>query len=111
MKKLCRLADLPDPGSLKVMADPADRGGASLCVVQNGGVVRVYENRCAHMGAPMDWEDGRFLDTSGTAIICALHGARFRIDNGQCISGPCPAGAGLTPVKTVVENGVLYQAD
>lgn len=108
MKKLCRLADLPDPGSLKILLDANDQFGSSLCVVRSGGLVRVYENRCAHLGAPMDWEDGRFLDTSGTEIICALHGARFRADTGECVAGPCPPGARLKQLPTHVENGVLY---
>jgi nitrite reductase/ring-hydroxylating ferredoxin subunit len=31
----------------------------------------------------------RFLDQKRERIVCAAHGARFAIEDGRCVSGPC----------------------
>ncbi|MGB1580256.1 MAG: Rieske (2Fe-2S) protein [Nevskiales bacterium] len=109
MQKLCNLADIPEGGS-KRLAFKGDRFGHGLCVVKRDGVVRAYLNRCPHTQAPMDWMPGRFLTRDGELIQCSVHGARFRIDNGYCVSGPC-AGQSLQKLPIVCENGQLWLPD
>jgi nitrite reductase/ring-hydroxylating ferredoxin subunit len=46
-------------------------------------------NRCPHVGTPLDWAENEFLDREGRHIVCATHGALFRIDDGRCVAGPC----------------------
>ena len=50
---------------------------------------------------------GRFLPKDGTLIHCSTHGAKFRIEDGVCISGPSQ-GDKLRPVKTKIRRGHLY---
>ena len=104
--KLCNLADIADPGSLRI-AFPDDPHGHGLCVVRQNGVVRAYLNRCPHTQAPMDWLPGRFLTADEDLIQCSMHGARFRINDGYCVSGPC-MGQSLEPVPVACENGQLW---
>ena len=33
----------------------------------------------------------RFLSADGSLIVCATHGAEFRITDGECLRGPCSA--------------------
>ena len=61
-----------------------------------------YHNECPHSAKPLDWM-GRFLTRDKEFIRCAGHGAKFRIDDGYCIKGPC-IGARLTPC-------LLYTSD
>jgi len=99
---LCRLADLPEGRGRGFV-----RGGVALLVVRRGGQVVAYENRCPHKGVSLDWVQDRFLDDAGEHIQCGTHGARFRIDDGFCIDGPC-AGKSLTPVAiTVRDDGMI----
>lgn len=61
----------------------------SLLAVRRQGQVYLYENRCPHRGVPLEWQADRFLDSSGSLIQCATHGALFLIDSGECVAGPC----------------------
>lgn len=100
---LCRLADIADGGSAACEAVIAGERRA-LMVLRRGPRVHVYENRCPHLGWPLDIVAGRFLDASGRHILCTGHGALFRIDDGRCLKGPC-IGEALTPLAAGVEDG------
>lgn len=104
-QRLCRLDELPHDGSLRLEL-PDDPGGHGLCLIRRAGRSHAYLNRCAHMLAPMDWQPGQFLDRDGHYIVCALHGAHFRVEDGYCVAGPCK-GARLTPVALREEGGYL----
>lgn len=49
----------------------------------------VYRNYCPHLGVTLEWREHEFLDPSGTLIECATHNALFKIDDGECVTGPC----------------------
>ena len=63
-----------------------------------------YVNICPHARTPLDWTPDQFLNRDKTNLLCATHGARFRIDDGFCVAGPCP-GASLTRVPITITNG------
>ncbi len=95
---LCRLADIPAEGAVAL------EGG--LFAVRVGAAVAVYVNACPHLGVPLDWLPGRFLDADGQHIVCAMHGAVFRRGDGLCLRGPC-RGERLTAVPCSVRDGVV----
>ncbi len=103
---LCRIGDLSDPGSRGVEF-LRDGERVSAFVVLRDGVWRAYENRCPHTGAPLDWVEHQFLDADGALIQCAVHDARFDIEEGVCLAGPCP-GARLTPLPIELRDGVIW---
>jgi len=70
----------------------------------------LYWNRCPHLGTPLEWEEDRFLDADGALIQCSTHGALFRIDDGECLVGPCQ-GKHLQAVPFSIENGMVMVAD
>ena len=73
-----------------------------------GGVVG-YVNDCPHRHLPLDGMPGRFLTREGTLIQCVNHGAKFHIEDGVCIDGPC-LGSGLTPVAVAAVDGLVVLA-
>ncbi len=101
--RLCRLDNLDDPGS---EAFVVERNGArtAIMVVRRGDGVFAYVNSCPHIGAPLDFRPGRFLDVERRHILCANHNALFAIEDGRCLAGPC-AGASLTAVAVAVHDG------
>jgi nitrite reductase/ring-hydroxylating ferredoxin subunit len=106
---LCRLEALPDPGSLGLTIETA-AGPLRLMLVRNGRRVVAYRNECPHIGAPLDWVPGRFLDIEKRHILCANHGALFRIEDGHCVAGPC-GGRRLSPLSVHVDDGdVIIEA-
>ena len=98
---LCRLADLPDPGSRGFEVD-----GIEGFLVRRDRIVRGYRDRCPHTGVPLAWSLDLYLDCDGEFIQCALHGALFLIDSGECVYGPC-VGQALEPLPIRVEDGVV----
>ena len=105
---LCRLDELPDPGS-RGFGCREGGGGAELFVVRSGGLVHAFRNQCPHTGAPLEWLPDRFLDADEALIQCALHGALFRPDTGLCLRGPC-AGQRLQPLALLQRDGELWLA-
>ncbi len=101
--RLCALAEIPDGGSAGFAA-MVDEQPVELMAIRRGADVFVYVNSCPHWGSPLDLYPGRFLDRQRTLIQCSTHGARFRIEDGFCIKGPC-LGASLRPVRCAVVDG------
>ena len=111
MIRLVSLDDLPtgdDLDGIEVESDAPHRPGAF--VLRCGDEVRAYVNRCPHRGTPFNWTPDRFVDLERKHIICATHGALFRIDDGHCVAGPC-AGDALVPVPLEVRDGVIFVSD
>jgi nitrite reductase/ring-hydroxylating ferredoxin subunit len=102
---LCALDDVADGGSNGFIAETPD-GRRGFIVVRKGGQAFVYVNSCPHIGSPLDFEPGKFLNFDQTHIMCSTHGALFTIEDGHCISGPC-AGQGLEAVSSAVADGKI----
>ncbi len=101
---LCRLDDIPDGGARGF--GPAPGGFTGLFAVRRGVQVVVYVNACPHLGVPLDWMPDRFLSADGSRIVCATHGAEFRIADGLCLRGPC-LGERLERVMIAIEDGAV----
>jgi nitrite reductase/ring-hydroxylating ferredoxin subunit len=73
---------------------------------------KAYINSCPHLSIPMETFDHEFLDQEDPSqIICSTHGARFRNEDGFCLSGPC-SGSSLTPIPlTFTEEAIYLQSN
>jgi nitrite reductase/ring-hydroxylating ferredoxin subunit len=80
--RLCALADIGDPGAKGFVFRAGER-------LFTGFVVRVghnafgYVDRCPHAGMPLAAFGDRYLTREGDLILCASHGALFRLDDGR----------------------------
>ncbi len=102
------LADIPDGGARGY--PPAPGGFTGLFAIRRGEQVFVYVNSCPHVGLPLEMQPDRFLDRKGERIICAAHGARFQVEDGLCVSGPCMGDALEAVPARVVDGQVLVSA-
>jgi len=96
-------------GPLHEIADPGGKGYTlpdrrQVFVIRRGDVVYGYFNACPHQGVPLDWKPDVFLSVDKSVIQCATHFARFRIEDGHCLAGPC-VGRALIPLPVAVEDG------
>ena len=82
---LCAIDDIPDPGGKGFTL----AGRPPFFVVRTGDRVRGYLNTCPHQGTPLDWKPDTFLSYDKSLIQCSTHWARFRIEDGECVAGPC----------------------
>lgn len=104
MRALCRLDEIPDGGSRGF--DPVPDGSAGLFAVRRGERVFAYVNACPHIGVPLEWTPHHFLNGDGTRVVCSVHGAEFRVEDGMCLRGPCK-GDRLGAVRVEVVDGVV----
>ena len=103
---ICTLDRLSDPGSYGFSLQAGGQPVEGF-VVKRDGEVFAYRNSCPHTGAPLDWVDHQFLDIEGALIQCAVHDARFLIDTGECVAGPCP-GESLEPLPIELRGDNIY---
>lgn len=103
--QLCTVTDLPEEGARGFQLPQA-----SLLVVSTRAGIRVFLNRCPHLGVPLQWQRDHFLDEEGMFIRCATHGALFEKDSGLCILGPC-RGDSLWRIECTVEGGRILVDD
>lgn len=105
-RALCRLEEIAD-GKARGFSGVSS-GFMGLLAVRQGGRVRVYVNACPHIGVPLEIMPDRFLDGAGRRIVCAVHGATFRIEDGFCLTGPC-AGDSLEAVPARIDaEGTIW---
>ena len=102
MIRLCEASDVAEGQSKGFQS-----GGAQLLAVRKEGTLYVYVNHCPHRGIALEWLPDQFLDSSGSLIQCARHGALFLIESGECVAGPC-AGASLQAVPSVERDGIIW---
>ena len=105
MTPVCHIDDLPNPGTRSVQDQHQDRDIAF--VVRHHQDYSAFYNQCPHTGAPLNWQPDRFLTIDERHILCGIHGARFRLTDGLCISGPC-VGQSLTAITVVVKNDIVH---
>lgn len=103
---LCRLADLPDGQGRGFGRQDDD----DIFVVRQGDNIYGYVNCCPHAASPLDWVEDQFMNLDGSRILCATHGAEFRIEDGYCVLGPC-SGESLVPVAITVRDGNVVLCD
>ena len=101
--RVCAIDDLEDPGSCEFEWGEGD-WPIEIFVVRKGDDVFGYVYRCPHAGHTLNWQSDRFLTSKGDLILCQSHGARFTIEEGLCVLGPCQ-GARLTPIKLLLRDG------
>lgn len=105
MQPLCTLDELSDNEgrgfSVEIDGEPCD-----IVVVRRATRVYAYRNVCPHQGTSLDWMPDRFMDPARQHLQCATHGARFEVETGRCVAGPC-RGTTLTAVAVTVVDGYV----
>ncbi len=99
------MADIDDPGAKRFIFRSGDQLFAGF-VVRSAGAVYGWVDRCPHAGMPLAGFGDRYLTREGDRILCAAHGALFRLHDGLCTSGPC-ANAALHPWPVRVWEGLV----
>lgn len=106
--RICALADLEATGAKEFeYGNPRQFWGFVVRVPHGGGDVRGYINACPHVGLPLNLTGDHFFDADGRLLLCQMHGALFRPEDGFCVSGPC-AGERLKPLKIELRDGAVW---
>ena len=102
---LCKLSEIEELSS-KSFNIKIKRKKMDIFVIRKDDQVFAYQNICPHAQAPLEWNPDEFLDEEKENIICAMHGAKFTIEEGACVEGPCD-GVGLTAVDVEIVDGEI----
>ncbi len=102
MSSLGNITEFPENASCSVNHD-----GRDLLVVRRGDALFVYENRCPHTRESLDPMGGSVASDDGLLLTCQRHAAQFRLDNGECVGGPC-LGEQLEAVAVIISQGEIY---
>lgn len=104
---ICAGSALADGGD-GVRFDLATAQGATAAfAVRFDGRVYAWRNACAHIPVELDWNPGKFFDSSGLYLICATHGALYEPHSGLCVAGPCQ-GRSLERIDVDERDGNIY---
>lgn len=96
--RVAALADIPDDA-----AKPVRAGGVQIALCRYQGEIYAFEDVCTHEYASLS--QGCI---EGDEIECPLHGARFEITNGRCITPPATRDLRTFPVR--IEGDDVYVA-
>ena len=107
---MCRLDDVPDLSSKAFMLKFDDGEEVEIFLVRRGEAAHVYLNECPHQAMPLCDEGDGFLTLDGSRILCGMHGATFRIETGEALSGPALPDGCLMKVPVSVVNGEIRLA-
>lgn len=100
---LCHEAEIAEEQAKGFVINP----DTQIFVVKKDGQLSVFENRCPHLGIPLEMMPDQFLDRDKSFIQCSTHGALFQIDNGFCVAGPC-SGASLKQFRFELIDGNIH---
>lgn len=109
------LAFLPEGSLVRVPIMPGfvitdDRLGVvrvrSAVIARKGGRTYAYANICRHVPLTLDLGDGEVASADRQVFLCHHHGARYRIEDGKCLYGPCD-GEHLFPLQFEEAYGEL----
>jgi nitrite reductase/ring-hydroxylating ferredoxin subunit len=93
--------------TVRLSSDANGRPREALVVRDAAGTVHAYLNLCRHLPIPLD-ASGQFLVDG--LLQCGTHGARYQLEDGLCVSGPC-RGASLQTLELAIEDGRLFVLD
>ena len=96
--------DSIDDGGFAETEALVDGVAESVLLHRQGSIVRAWLNICPHAGRRLDWAPGKFLKSREGHLVCAVHGATFELERGDCIAGPC-RGESLREVEVHVLEG------
>ena len=102
---VCHQEDIPE-NRAKGFSVKARSGEIAFFVVRKNARYFAYVNSCPHTNVNLEWLPDQFLDNNNELIQCSTHGAKFNIEDGFCIFGPC-LGQKLKSLEIQVEGDFL----
>jgi nitrite reductase/ring-hydroxylating ferredoxin subunit len=91
--------------TVRLTHDEFGRPREAIVLVDANQIPRAYLNLCRHLPVPLDAASREFLIDG--QLQCVTHGARYRVEDGLCVAGPC-RGTSLYALELRVEGADLF---
>jgi nitrite reductase/ring-hydroxylating ferredoxin subunit len=99
---IARVGELA-PGTSKKFLLARDGQEIEGFLLNYGGELHAYVNRCRHVPMALDWVENQFFTEDGRFVQCATHGAYYVPETGECVAGP-PCGRALHRVPLRIDG-------
>ncbi|MFT4794050.1 MAG: nitrite reductase/ring-hydroxylating ferredoxin subunit [Paracoccaceae bacterium] len=63
-------------------------GAFPVIVLRVGGAICAYVNACPHQYLPLNHRGPQIVSADGARLMCTVHGAQFRAEDGVGVAGP-----------------------
>ena len=103
---ICAIDEIPE-NEARGFTMEIDSGALEFFIIRKNNQIYGYINQCPHTGVNLNWKPDQFLNLDNELIQCSTHGARFRINDGYCVYGPC-AGRSLRPVALDINDERIF---
>jgi nitrite reductase/ring-hydroxylating ferredoxin subunit len=94
--------------TVRLAPDAYGRPREAIVLIDADRTPRAYLNQCCHLPIPLDAGSRQFV--VGGELMCVTHGARYRLEDGLCVAGPC-RGDRLTKLDLFVDGEALFVFD
>ena len=98
------LSDLT-PGTVVPVSVLYNTRDVTALVLQHADEVAVYLDMCPHNKTVLS-RSGSYLSQDGARLMCEVHGATFKLQDGSCDRGPCK-GDTLAKIPFEVANEII----
>ena len=102
---IARVGEL-HPGETKKFILERDGQEIEAFLLNYGGELHAYVNRCRHVPMGLDWVENQFFTEDGRFVQCATHGAYYVPETGECVAGP-PCGRSLVRVEIRIDGDAV----
>ena len=85
---LCHINDIKEE-TCKGFSVLKNKQTLEIFILKRNGNIFAYKNHCPHTGVNLNWQPDVFMDFENLYIQCSIHGARFEVETGLCVWGPC----------------------
>lgn len=92
----------------RLAPDAYGRPREAVVVLDDQEQPHAYLNLCRHLPIPLDAGSRSFVVRG--ELQCATHGARYRLNDGMCVSGPC-RGAALFRLPVEITASLVFVVD
>ncbi len=102
------IANIKQLSNAKTLVTKANSDTPSLVLIKHDDSVKAYQNNCPHQNVPLNEAYKIDVNPFEKTIKCSVHDAFFKIENGECIEGPCRNESLVSIDIRIDEKGDIY---
>lgn len=108
IKERTPIANVNQVNNSKSLVVPCADLGHSVILIKLDDEVKAYINNCPHQDVPLNEAYKIDVNPFEKLLKCSVHDAWFKIEDGECVDGPC-LNESLVPVDIDIdEQGDIY---
>jgi len=83
------IANIKQLSNAKTQVIKANKNSPSILLIKHENTIKAYVNNCPHQNVPLDEAYKIDVNPFEKTLKCSVHDAFFKIEDGECVEGPC----------------------